>query len=121
MFKTWMFQLIVLSVALEARLHPDSAPGNKNYQDRLLALGKTLLKSKEQEYGVLPQPGTLLSERINVVKETIITTIANQVGVEDHPEQLLTDRLRDLANAIDRIGHQQTRTSEMKELWANQS
>ncbi len=92
---------------LEARLHPDSAPGNKNYQDRLLALGKTLLKSKEQEYGVLPQPGTLLSERINVVKETIITTIANQVGVEDHPEQLLTDRLRDLANAIDRIGHQQ--------------
>ncbi len=83
------------------------SPGNKNYQDRLLALGKTLLKSKEQEYGVLPQPGTLLSERINVVKETIITTIANQVGVEDHPEQLLTDRLRDLANAIDRIGHQQ--------------
>jgi hypothetical protein len=40
------------------------------------------------------------------VKETIITTIANQVGVGDHPEQLLTDRLRDLANAIDRIDHQ---------------
>jgi 1-acyl-sn-glycerol-3-phosphate acyltransferase len=92
---------------LEARLHPDSAPGNKNYQDRLLSLGEALLESKEQEYGVLPQPEALLSERISVVKETIITTIARQIGVEDHPEQILPDRLRDLINAIDRISHQQ--------------
>jgi 1-acyl-sn-glycerol-3-phosphate acyltransferase len=110
--KTFYIQNMDVSIdralsRLEARLHPDSAPGNKNYQNRLLALGEALLKSKEQEYGVLPQPGALLSERIRVVKETILTTIANQVGVEDHPEQILPDRLRDLFNAIDRISHQQ--------------
>jgi hypothetical protein len=97
---------------LEARLCPDSGNGNKNYQDRLLSLGEALLKSKEQEYGVLPQPGALLSERISVVKETIIATIANQIGVEDHPEQILPDRLRDLVNAIDRISHQQNQNKE---------
>jgi 1-acyl-sn-glycerol-3-phosphate acyltransferase len=96
---------------LEARLRPDSGHGKKNYQDRLLSLGEALLKSKEQEYGVLPQPGALLSERISVVKETIITTIANQIGVEDHPEQILPDRLRDLVNAIDRISHIQNQNN----------
>ena len=37
----------------------------------------------------------------------IITTTASQIGIEDHPEHILPDRLRDLINALDQIIHGQ--------------
>ena len=91
---------------LETKLLPDIDQNHKGKQVRLLALCEALLKSKEQEYGVLHEAGSLLSDRIRVMKEVITTSIANQIGVEDHPEQPLTDRLRGLINAIDRIDNQ---------------
>ncbi len=92
---------------LEVRLTPAIDQENKDYQERLMALGEALLKSKEKEYGVLPRPGAPLSERISVMKELIITTTASQIGFEDHPEHILPDRLRDLINALDQIIHGQ--------------
>jgi 1-acyl-sn-glycerol-3-phosphate acyltransferase len=92
---------------LEVRLTPGIDQENKDYQERLIALGEALLKSKEKEYGVLPRPGAPLSERISVMKELIITNTASQIGIEDHPEHILPDRLRDLINALDQIIHGQ--------------
>jgi hypothetical protein len=92
---------------LEVRLTPGIEQENKDYQERLIALGEALLKSKEKEYGVLPRQGAPLSERISIMKELIITTTASQIGIEDHPEHILPDRLRDLINALDQIIHGQ--------------
>jgi 1-acyl-sn-glycerol-3-phosphate acyltransferase len=92
---------------LEMKLLPGIDQGIKDPQERLIALGEALLKAKEKEYGVLPRPGALLSERIGVMKELIIATAARQIGVEDHPEHILPDRLRDLINALDQIIHGQ--------------
>jgi len=92
---------------LEVRLTPGIDHSNKNNQERLIALGEALLKSKEKEYGVLPRQGAPLSERISAIKELIITTTASQIGIEDHPEHILPDRLRDLINALDQIIHGQ--------------
>ena len=92
---------------LEVRLTPGIDQNNKDYQERLIALGEALLKSKEKEYGVLPRQGAPLSERISIMKELIITTTASQIGIEDHPEHILPDRLRDLINALDQIIHGQ--------------
>jgi hypothetical protein len=92
---------------LEVRLTPGIDQENKDYQERLIALGEALLKSKEKEYGVLPRQGAPLGERISIIKELIITTTASQIGIEDHPEHILPDRLRDLINALDQIIHGQ--------------
>ncbi len=91
---------------LETKLIPGINQRHKGNRERLLSLGEALLKSKEHEYGVVPDAKSLLADRIRVMKEVIITTIASQIGVEDHPEQVLSDRLRDLINATDRILHQ---------------
>jgi 1-acyl-sn-glycerol-3-phosphate acyltransferase len=92
---------------LEVRLLPGTDQTKKDYLARLLSLGEALLKSREKEYGVLPRPDASFSERIHFMKELIITTTASQIGVDDHPSQILPDRLRVLINALDRISHQQ--------------
>jgi len=100
---------------LEAKLLPARDPEKKDYQDRLVALGEALLRSKEQEYHVTPVQGVALSERISVMKELIIATTATRIGVEDHPERTLPDRLRDLINALDQIIHQQNSREKQKQ------
>jgi len=100
---------------LEMRLLPGKDHRNKDYHERLLSLGEALLMSKEQEYSVLPRPGAPLSERISVMKELIITTTARQIGVEDHPEHILPDRLRDLINALDQMAHQQNQGDDQNQ------
>lgn len=92
---------------LEKNLLPVVIQGYKDPLERLFRIGDTLLQSKEKEYGALPPPGALLSERIRVMKELIISTTASQIGVEDHPEHNLPDRLRDLINALNQMAHQQ--------------
>jgi 1-acyl-sn-glycerol-3-phosphate acyltransferase len=109
--KTFYLQNMDVSIdralsRLETKLLPGIDQNHKSNRERLLSLGEALLKSKEHEYGVVPDAGSLLTDRIRVMKEVIITTIASQIGVEDHPEQILSDRLRDLINATDRILHQ---------------
>ena len=91
---------------LETKLLPGIDQNHRGNRERLLSLGEALLKLKEHEYGVVPDAKSFLADRIRVMKEVIITTIASQIGVEDHPEQVLSDRLRDLINATDRIIHQ---------------
>jgi hypothetical protein len=41
------------------------------------------------------------------MKELIITDTAKEIGVEDHPDYILPDRLRDLINALDQSTHRQ--------------
>lgn len=94
---------------LESKLLPQPDQRKKDYQERLVALGEAMLSSKEREYGVSPQPGATLSQRISTMKELIIATTAKEVGVEDHPEHILPDRLRDLINALDQMIHGQDR------------
>lgn len=100
---------------LEAKLLPQTDQRKKYYQERLVALGEAMLASKEYEYGVMPQPGATLSQRISIMKELIIVTTAKEVGVEDHPEHILPDRLRDLINTLDQMIHAQETEKEHKQ------
>lgn len=97
---------------LEEKLLPQKNHEKKDYQERLIALGEATLALKEHEYGVHPAPGASLSDRIHTMKEVIIATTANQIGVENHPEQILPDRLRDLVNTLDQIIHSQDTEKE---------
>lgn len=97
---------------LEMKLLPGTNQKKKDHQGRLLALGEALLGSREQEYSVIPRPGASLSERIKFMRELIITTTATQIGLQDHPDQIVPDRLRDLANALDKIVHQHDHNEE---------
>jgi 1-acyl-sn-glycerol-3-phosphate acyltransferase len=90
---------------LEAKMLPRTDQRKKDYQERLVALGEAMLASKGHVYGVSPQPGATLSQRISTMKELIIATTAKEIGVEDHPEHILPDRLRDLINTLDQMIH----------------
>lgn len=100
---------------LETKLLPGTDQGKRDYQERLVALGEAMLVSKEHEYGVSPQPGTSLSQRISTMKEVIIAATAKEIGVEDHPEHILPDRLRDLINTLDQYIHRQNQAKDTEE------
>jgi hypothetical protein len=100
---------------LETKLLPGTDQGKKDYQERLVALGEAMLVSKEHEYGVSPQLGTSLSQRISTMKEVIIAATAKEIGVEDHPEHILPDRLRDLINTLDQYIHRQNQAKDTEE------
>lgn len=100
---------------LEEKLTPRADERKMDYQERLVALGEAMLASKEHEYGVSPQPGATLSQRISIMKELIIVTTAKEIGVEDHPEHILPNRVRDLINTLDQMIHTRETEKEHKQ------
>lgn len=92
---------------LEARLLPVHRQTDRGPTERLRALGEALLQAREKEYHVVPLPSATLAERITIIKEKIIATSAHEIGIEDHPDQIMPDRLRNLINALDRMAGQQ--------------
>jgi hypothetical protein len=117
-----MFYLEKMDVAInralqrfEKKLLPGFKQNNKDPLERLLQIGNTLLKSKEEEYGILPRPDSPLSERIVLMKELIITRTASKISIEGRPGQTLPDRLRELINALDQMGHQKIQGNEQEQ------
>jgi len=90
---------------LEKKLIPGVNQGGKDPLERLFQIGDTLLQTREKEYGIHSRPDTPLSKRIGFMKELIIARTAKQIGIEDRPEQILPDRLRELINALDQMMH----------------
>jgi 1-acyl-sn-glycerol-3-phosphate acyltransferase len=97
---------------LEKKLIPGVNQGGKNPLERLLMIGDTLLQTREKEYGIHSRPDTPLCERIGFMKELVIARTAKQIGIEDRPEQILPDRLRELINALDQMMHKKIQGSD---------
>lgn len=88
---------------LEGKLLPRGFPGAATPQERLLRLGEALLDASEKKYGVRQPAGIALSDRINFMRELIISRTARALNIQERPDRILPDRIRDLINALDQI------------------
>ncbi len=87
---------------LEAALLPHPPSHAITRRDRLLGLGQALLEAHEKEQGLGPNKAAPLAQRVQDMKELIITQTAGAMGVQEKPNQILPDRIRDLINRLDR-------------------
>ncbi|OPY82047.1 MAG: Acyltransferase [Syntrophorhabdus sp. PtaU1.Bin153] len=88
---------------LEEKLLSSGTGRGTTPQERLLRIGEALLDSTEKMYGVQQSADTGLSDRINYMKELIISRTAQALDIQERPGQILPDRIRDLINALDQI------------------
>lgn len=86
---------------LEAALLPDSYPRATTRRDRLLSLGRSLLEAHEKARGIGPNKGATLTKRVQDMKELIIAQTAGAIGLQEKPNQIVPDRIRDLINRLD--------------------
>jgi len=78
-------------------------PQTLTLYDRLRRVGEMVLTANERGYNVRPREGASLEERIQHIKELIISHAAMVLSVSLRPEQPLLDRIRTLLNAVDHI------------------
>ena len=86
---------------LELKLRLEPSSGGMTRQSRLLSLGQALLEAHEKEHGVEPAKGASLTDRVQHLKELIISETAGALGIQEKPGQILPDRIRELINALD--------------------
>jgi 1-acyl-sn-glycerol-3-phosphate acyltransferase len=92
-----------LERALKLPVHP---PGLDCY-GRLGEAGLKLLALNEERYNVRPPAGAAMGERLNALRELLITRVATSLGVKvPRADQPLRDRLRDLFNALDHVAEE---------------
>lgn len=88
---------------LEHNLCLPGSPGNLPLHRRLREVGEAVLSANERANNVrLPKEATL-NERIQHMKELIVSRVAATLGVFPKPEQSLHERIRELFNALDEI------------------
>ena len=71
--------------------------------DRLRRVGEAVLVANEKKYGIQPQAETDLEERVQQIRERILSRIEATLGLPSRPGQPLLARIRDLLNAVERI------------------
>jgi 1-acyl-sn-glycerol-3-phosphate acyltransferase len=88
---------------LECGLLATSKPQPLNLYERLRRVGEAVVSANEKEYNVRPRKGASLDERIQDVKEQIVSRVSAALGVSLRSEQPLLGRIRHLLNTIDQI------------------
>ena len=88
---------------LERRLFITRNPQSLSLYDRLRRVGEAVLSAIEKKYNVRPGKDTDLNQRVQHMKELIVSRIETELGVSSRPEQPLLDRIRFLFNMVDRI------------------
>jgi 1-acyl-sn-glycerol-3-phosphate acyltransferase len=71
--------------------------------ERLRSIGETVVAANEKTYNVQPRKGSTLNERIQNLKMLIASRVASALNIPERPDQKISERIRDLFNAIDRI------------------
>lgn len=84
----------------------------KTLYQQLRGVGETVLASAEREYGIRPKGDSDLNDRIQTLKELLVTRIATFLGVSIKKEEPLADRIRLLINSIEQIVHEEPQGSE---------
>lgn len=71
--------------------------------DRLAQIGEGVLTTAELEYGLHISGSVIFSDRVQSVKQAILTRVAREVGMVLRPEQTQVEQVRSLLLAIDRV------------------
>jgi 1-acyl-sn-glycerol-3-phosphate acyltransferase len=79
---------------------------------RLVAVGVAVVATVEQEHGIRPRPGAHLEDRMQQVKEVLVSRIAAALGVSLRPNDSLLDRIRALYNAANHVVHEEPEGSD---------
>lgn len=88
---------------LELKLFSSQNSESLILYDRLRRVGEVVLNANEKAYNIRPAKGASINERVQHMKELIVSRVATALGKSLRPEQPLLDRIRDLFNAVDRI------------------
>ncbi|MFQ5880486.1 MAG: lysophospholipid acyltransferase family protein [Dehalococcoidia bacterium] len=88
---------------LERRLLLASPAQPQNLYERLRRVGETVLAANEKKYNVRPGGGASVNERIQNLKELVVSRVATALGIPSRPEQSPLERIRYLFNTIDQI------------------
>ncbi len=70
---------------------------------RLRRVGEAVLSANEKEHGVRAAKAAPLDERIQHMKELIVSRVTATLGVSPRPDWSLLDRIRELLNIIDQV------------------
>ncbi|MFQ5930290.1 MAG: 1-acyl-sn-glycerol-3-phosphate acyltransferase [Acidobacteriota bacterium] len=97
---------------LERTLFSTENPQSLMLYERLRRVGEVVLNTIEREYNIRPAKGAGLNERVQHMKELIVSRVAAALGISLRSEQPLLDRIRDLFNAVDRITYSEAEGSE---------
>lgn len=62
-----------------------------------------MLSANEREHNVRPRTEASLNERVQHMKELIVSRVASALGVSPSADRPLLDRIRELFNAIDQV------------------
>jgi 1-acyl-sn-glycerol-3-phosphate acyltransferase len=89
-------------VSLEDRLSLKPSPQTTLY-NRLHRVGEEVLGIIEKEYNVQPVKGAAFDERIQNMKELIVSRVETALGISPRFDKSLLKRIRDLFNTIDHI------------------
>ena len=71
--------------------------------DRLRRVGEAVLATNEGKYGMQPRMGVGLEERVQQIKELVLSRIESTLGLPSRREQPPLARIRGLLNAVERI------------------
>jgi len=97
---------------LESKLIPADAPSLSRYA-RLRRIGEAVLAANERTQQIEPPAVSTLNERIQFIKEHIVSRLEQQLGVTGAcRQQNLLDRIRTLFNTVDRIVIEEPEGSE---------
>jgi len=88
---------------LERELFPAPSLQPSNLYHRLRSAGETVLSANERKHNVHPRKEASLDERIQHMKELIVSRVASALGISPPADRPLLDRIRELFNAIDQI------------------
>ena len=99
---------------LEHRLFSTLNPRLTPYE-RLRRVGEAVLSANEKKHNVRPRPDADLNERVQYIKELIVSRIEMALGLSSRPQQPMLERIRVLLNTVERIVFSQSEGSEYEQ------
>ena len=100
---------------LEARLAIPRAPDSLGRYERLRRVVEATLVANEKAHHVQPSESSGMNERIQNLKQCVVSRLEQELEVTPSAGQPLLDRIRTLFNAVDRIIFDETAASDYEQ------
>ncbi|MGI9455802.1 MAG: lysophospholipid acyltransferase family protein [Aeoliella sp.] len=100
---------------LESALLISGGADRSSRYSRLRGISEAVLIANEKAHHVTPDPESAMNDRIQSLKEFVISKMERQLDVVPTDRQTLLDRLRVLFNAVDRIVYDEPVASEYEQ------
>ncbi len=97
---------------LESKLGVSSGGRSDSRYDRLRGVAEAVLAANERVHHVRPSEQGSMNERIQILKDRVLSQLEAQLGITSVAGQAPLDRVRALFNAVDRMGDQEQAASE---------